>query len=487
MRDHILFYINGKRHEVRGEQAFIPLSDYLRYELGAVGTKVVCAEGDCGACTVLQGRLQGKELTYKPVNSCIQYLYQLDCSHLVTIEGLKQNGQLNPVQNAMVNCHGAQCGYCTPGFVVTMCGLFETKPNGYQPTATDIRDTLTGNLCRCTGYDPIIEAGRCVKTDQIVKLHQLYPPHTMQHAFGQAMRESIRIEAESFEGEPRLFFNPVTVEEAVRLKSEFPNATIIQGGTDISVVCNKRHFEPPVVISFSNLPTELETIRIENEVLVIGTKVSLMQLQTFIADKIPELHAILETFGGPQIKAAGTLAGNIANGSPIGDTIPFLMVMDAEVEATGLKGSRRINLNQFYQGYKKLALQPDEIITRIFCPLPKEDETLKLYKVSRRKHLDIATFTAAILMRRRNQQINSTRIAYGGVGPTVVRLPKTEASLAGKAFGLSTFEEAGKIAQTEISPITDVRGSQAYRLQLAENILLKFFYDTAEKQEALHL
>lgn len=492
MRNRLLLYINGKRHEISGNQAFMTLSDYLRYDLAATGTKVVCAEGDCGACTVMLGRLKEGELAYKPVNACIQYLYQLDCTHVVTVEGLRSGEALNPVQEAMMACHGAQCGYCTPGFIVAMCGLFDERKQAAEAgpvQAGDIRDALTGNLCRCTGYEPIIQAGLSVAEDRVTGLHRLYPPQEMISTFTDALKVPVRLEGVNFDGQPRLAFIPVSLPEAVAFKASHPGLTVIQGGTDVSVVCNKRGFEPAVIMSLSNLVEPgLEEISLQKSnppALLIGAKATLSQLETLSATACPELHAILETFGGPQIKQAGTLAGNVANGSPIADSTPFLMVMNAEVELTGVNGSRRVNMNDFYTGYKQNVMAPDELITRFECPLPAEDEILKLYKVSRRKHLDISTFTAAFLMRLDGQnRIASIRIAYGGVAATVVRLPGTEAFLTGRPFELGTFEEAGTVAVSEISPLSDVRGSSAYRNLLAENILQKFFFD-AQAREAV--
>ncbi len=486
MRNRLLLYINGKRHDVSGNTAFMTLSDYLRYDQGATGTKVVCAEGDCGACTVLLGRLEGDGLVYKPVNACIQYLYQLDCAHVVTVEGLKPGPELNAVQDAMMACHGAQCGYCTPGFIVAMCGLFDARKQcqSAEPVSeSDIRNALTGNLCRCTGYEPIIKAGLSVEEGKITGLHQLYPPDRMIAAFREALGQGVEIEGRNFDGQPRRIMVPATLAQAVTLKASHPQATLIQGGTDISVVCNKRGFEPQSVLSLSNLSeAELTDIVVQDGLLTVGAKASLARLEDVSRETCPELHAILQTFGGPQIKQAGTLAGNVANGSPIADTLPFLMVMDAEVELTGPQGARRVNLNAFYTGYKQNVMAPDELITRFFCPLPGPDEVLKLYKISRRRHLDISTFTAAIRLRRDGDRIGQIRVAYGGVGPTVVRLPRTEAFLTGRPATLATMEAAGAVAVSEISPLSDVRGSREFRNQLAENILQKFYYDALEAQ-----
>jgi xanthine dehydrogenase small subunit len=222
----------------------------------------------------------------------------------------------------------------------------------------------------------------------------------------------------------------------------------------------------------------MNEVSLEKESLMVGGKVTLSSLEHKIKELVPEFHKILDVFGAPQIKNAGTLAGNIANGSPIGDSIPFLMVMEAEVELTGVNGTRWVNMNHLYKGYRSLDLYPDELITRICIPLPKATDHLKLYKVSKRKNLDISTFTAAIWLQQSGNIITDVRVAFGGVGPVVLRLPQTETFLRGKGVTEETFRKAGQLARTEITPISDVRGSQVYRLQLAENILSKFYFET---------
>ncbi|MCE3235025.1 MAG: xdhA [Vampirovibrio sp.] len=482
MRNFIRLYINGQPCQISGNIAFLSLANYLRYERQATGTKIVCEEGDCGACSVLLGRMEGDQLVYRPINSCIQFLYQLDCTHIITVEGLKLDGKLNPVQEAMVDEHGAQCGYCTPGFVVTMCSLLDKKPA--QVSCQDLKDGLTGNLCRCTGYEPILRAGMSVELPNIKPIQQLYPSEPMIRDFQDHIQEDVRIEAGV-----RLFFCPASVESAVTFKAEHAGTVVVSGGTDIGVICNKRGIEPSVVMSTTHLPA-LEQIESQTDadgqtVLTVGARVTLSVLEAYMKDRVPELHKILNVFGAPQIKNAGTLAGNIANGSPIGDSLPFLMVMDAEVELMGVQGTRIVNMNRLYKGYRTLDMQPDELITRIRIPLPTANETLRLYKVSKRKHLDISAFTAAIRLMMEDESITSARLAYGGVGPVVLRLPETEAFLVGKPMTEATFREAGKIARQEVTPISDVRGSQAFRLQLAENILMKFYFEVAETPEAV--
>lgn len=460
MRDRVLIHINGVPHRIGGAEAFETLARFLRYDERLTGTKIVCEEGDCGACTVLVGRRENGGLRYRPVNSCIQFLFQLDCTSVVTVEGLTKGGALTPLQDAMVRCHGAQCGYCTPGFVMAMAGLFECNDH---PTATDVKGALTGNLCRCTGYESIINAALEVKAQP--RIEQLYPSAPIVAAIDEAEREPVRIEN---------FFKPTTLEDAVAFKNE--KTVIAQGGTDFGVWCTKRNFVAETILSLDAIDG-LGDIAVADGMLAVGGRVTLAQFESVVRDLVPSLAPIMDRFGSPQIKNAGTLAGNIANGSPIADSLPFLFVSGAALELTGRNGTRTVAVADFYLGYKKLDLRPDEIITRILIPLPADGDTLRLYKVSKRSHLDISTFTAAILMRRRDGRIDSMRLAYGGVAPVVLRLKKTEEFLTGKPIARETFAEAGEIARSEIAPISDVRGSRETRLQLAENILTKFYYD----------
>lgn len=469
MRDYLLFYVNGKQHKVTGEHAFMPLSSYLRYVTYDTGTKVVCEEGDCGACSVLLGRLQADDITYRTVNSCIQYLYQLDGSHIITIEGLsKPDGSLNPVQQSMVDCHGTQCGFCTPGFVVAMCELYDRDQ---RPCQQAIKDALTGNLCRCTGYQPIIDAGLNVQAEEITRLRELYPPETIRTDL-QAANES---EVELVYGEHRVYI-PTSVEQAVEYRAKHPDATIIAGGTDVCVNMNKRAFDPQVILCLSRLQG-MNDIAIDGDMMSVGGSVTLAKLEDFVREKLPQLHHLLWLFGSPQIRNAGTMAGNIANASPIADTPPALFVLDAELELISTNGKRRVKITQFYTGYKKFDLKSHELIHRVIFRLPAANEILKLYKVSKRKHLDISAFTAAFRLSLDGDTISNIAIAYGGVAAVVKRMPELEKFLKGKPFTVETFYLAGEVALDEITPISDVRGSQEFRNQLGRNILIKLFHE----------
>jgi xanthine dehydrogenase small subunit len=455
MRDHVLFHVNGREHRAGGTQAFTTLSRYLRYDFGATGTKIVCEEGDCGACTVLIRRAPDAE--YRPVNSCILVLAQLDGASIVTVEGLKDpGGRLSRVQQSMVTCHGAQCGYCTPGFVVAMTALFERADRVDAKTA---ERGLTGNLCRCTGYDPIVKAATSVDMYRVPRIRERYA--ALPNASDPVWIES----------EERTFFAPARLEDAIAFKTGHAKTTIVQGGTDVGVWLNKRGYTSPYFLYLGKV-RELDGIEATAGALKVGANVTLADFADAVRDRIPELWRVLDLFGSPQIRNSGTLVGNIANASPIADSLPYLFVAEAELEIRGQGGTRRVPITKFYHGYKQLDLRQDEIITHVHVPIVSD--TVKLYKVSRRLDLDISAFTAAIRLRMADGHIADAKVAYGGVAPVVMRLPRTEEHLRGKRASQDVFEEAGRIARSEVAPISDVRGSKEYRLQLAENIMLKF-------------
>lgn len=475
MLDHVLIWINGRRHEVRGREAFLSLSDYLRRVQGLVGTKIVCSEGDCGACSVLIGRpaADGSRPVYCPVDSCIQFLFQLDGTHIVTVEGLGGETEPSAVQQAMIDCHGSQCGFCTPGFVVAMTGLLEDRN---ELDEASMRCGLTGNLCRCTGYTPILDAGRHIDVTQHHRIEQRYPSAAMMSDFAQRRGQPIEVRAE-WDDQEHVFMSPPDLDEALTVLKEHPDATIVAGATDIGVRINKSLTIPPTILDLNRV-AELDGVSIENGELLLGARASWTAIEEICRHAVPEFHKIVALFGAPQIRHVGTIGGNIANASPIADSLPFLHVMEAVLELRSAAGSRHVNINDFYTGYKKFDLAPNELIARVRIPLPANDELLRLYKVSRRHDLDIATFTAAIRVRLSGETIADAAIAFGAVGPTVIRARRTEAFLRGRPLDEDTMREAGDVAIAEITPISDVRGAADFRFQLTRNVLLKFFHET---------
>jgi xanthine dehydrogenase small subunit len=485
MRDHLIVWVNGVRLEVRGGDAFLTLSDYLRGRLGLVGTKIVCSEGDCGACTVLVADpTDGRRGRFQPVDSCIRFLFQLDGCHVVSIEGLARDGELSPVQQAMVECHGSQCGFCTPGFVMAMTGACHESG---APTAAstdgaglDWRRELAGNLCRCTGYASIFEAGRqaAAAADWLVTRF----PDSSWAAEGRQRRSDSLDLAVDIAGIERRVVSPASLAEAVELRRRMPEARVVAGATDLGVLWNKGRLRPQAWLDISRV-ADLRGLDVSQTragpVLVAGALATWTDFLAACRTDCTEFVPILEAFGGPQIRHVGTVGGNIVNGSPIADSLPLLSVMDATLELASVAGMRTVGINEFFLGYKQLDLRPDELLVRVRMPLPAAGEVLRLTKVSRRRDLDISTFTSAVRIGLAGDRIGSAAVAYGGVAPTVVRLRDTEAFLLGRPFTEETFRLAGDRAAAEIAPLSDVRGSGDYRRQLARNVLLKFFHERA--------
>lgn len=467
MRRSVILYINGNRHEISGAQAFAPLTDYLRYAQRLTGTKVVCAEGDCGACTVLCSSRPGEKL--KSLNSCITIPALLDGSHLITVEGLEDAADLHPVQKAMVNCHGAQCGFCTPGIVCSLAGLFEEHN---EVTEKRARNALTGNLCRCTGYEPILKSAAAVAEDLTGRLKSRYLNDAkITQELRQISNQDLFLECAA-----QSYFAPTSLQSLLEYKQSQPKARLIASATDMGVMANKGKLQYQALCSLNRVPGN-EKIREDADHLVVGAGATLTDLQNAAKNLYPEFYELLKIFASPQIKNVATLVGNVANASPIADTLPFLFVMKALVEIQSTAGQRVVNINDFYRGYKVLDLKPDEIITAIRIPKLRGDEVLKLYKVSRRKDLDISCVTAGFLFKMRDETIAEARVAYGGVGPTVLRLTQTEDFLRGKTLDLNDLAQASETALAEVAPISDVRGSKDYRLLLVKNLFLKMHYD----------
>jgi xanthine dehydrogenase small subunit len=466
MRDHIRFVLNGRPEVARGGDVFLTLSEYLREKQGLVGTKVVCAEGDCGACSVLIGRPANGAVRYVPVDSCIIFVAQLDASHVVTVEGLSCGKELHPVQRAMVECHGSQCGYCTPGFVMALAGWAEA---GADPDGAKL--ALTGNLCRCTGYAPILDAAAAVARVPLPRIADRPGTAEIATALTALAGDAVRVEADG-----RTYFAPTTLAEATAFKAAGPEVVVVSGATELGVLRNKRGYEPRALLSLARV-TGINEIEIDDGRVSIGANATWADIERDLLPRLPAFAVVVRRFGSPQIRNVGTLAGNVVNGSPIADALPLLMVLDAELEIAGATRVRRRPLAGFYTGYKRTDLAPDEVLTRVTFALPAADERLRLYKVSRRTDLDIATVGAAVRIHESDGVIRRAAVAYSGVGPTVRRSSAAEAALVGHSFVQATFRRAGRSARAAVSPLSDVRGSKEYRGQLVENLLVKFFHE----------
>lgn len=476
-RQTIITTINNQRLEIDGEKAFTPLAGYLREDLGLTGTKVVCAEGDCGACTVLLARGIGADgkLVFKSVNSCILPLYLTDGAQVVTVEGVKLSDEtLHPVQQSMVDAHGAQCGYCTPGFICAMVGLAENcKSENKSITEKKAKNFLTGNLCRCTGYKPIVEAAMNLDLSKTEMLADRY--HNPEWLLEM---KKIKSHSVTMNFHQKSIFLPVTLKEAVAAKASDDQLKIIAGSTDVGVVVNKGRMLTPKTMALYHIE-ELGKITHDDHEIKVGANVTLSDFESYIEKSIPELSRMLHIFASPQIKNQATLAGNVVNGSPIADTIPFLMVIDARVVLESSKGIREVLMSEFYLGYKLLDMKTDEIVTMIKIPRLKKNESLRLYKISMRKDLDISAVTFAGIVELDKNKITAARFSLGGVGATVIRLKDQELKMIGQDFKIEPFKAIVSELPTLIKPLSDLRASKEYRMLLAQNFFLKFYKEVS--------
>jgi xanthine dehydrogenase small subunit len=464
MKKSLSIFINGVQHEVSGEDAFMPLAEFLRYKLHIRGTKIVCSEGDCGACTILSAKLDTKTPKYKSINSCIGFVFQYSGHSIITVEGLESKEGLSPVQDSMAKNHGAQCGFCTPGIVSSMTALMEDSIiEKFEVTQKKVKNYLTGNLCRCTGYDPIIKAGVEADKSKYKTLNERYPINIQKV-------ESINLETKDKE-----LYMPTSLKDALKYKNENPDCKILSGATDLGVLSNKRRTKLLKVLCLSQVE-ELFKITKEKDSIQIGSCVSLDCIEAPLKKDFSEFSSLIHVFASPQIKNAGTLIGNLANGSPIGDTIPFMLVADSVLNISCVNGNRSVNLNDFYLGYKTFDLKENEIITSV--SIPKTKDYFKMYKVSLRKDLDISAVTFAGRIEVDDNKISKIKIALGGVGPTVLRMNSIEKDLTNKEFDLSHFKKSALEIKGLLNPYSDVRGSSEFRKQLCHNLLLKFYKDT---------
>ncbi len=486
-RSFIRFALNGLIHEVQGADVYRMLGEYLRSQLLLTGTKIVCAEGDCGACTVLRAHSSSSKVRntrFEPINSCMTTLLQLDGSQLLTIEALAKDQVLSPIQKSMVDHHGSQCGYCTPGFVMALTGLFDQNPS--QPTEQSIKNHLTGNLCRCTGYTPIIEAAKSVDAAAIEPLRKRF----MSAQITKALKETqlIPIEIKTAQG---TLSAPLTMNAISALLNKQPKAKLLASGTDLAVQVNKGKINLGDLISLHLVP-ELYASSHKSFIYHFGAKVNLEEVRRLCAQAIPEFSALLNVFASPQIKNSATLVGNIANASPIGDTLPFLLVADGKVTVSRKARARVVPLTELFTAYRQLALAPGEWISSVSFRAPLKTEVLRLYKASTRKDLDISTVSIAFLFDLKKSakgfppKILSARIAVGGIAAIPLRLTRVEDFLQNKNLDQAIASEAQRIIQDEVHPLSDHRGSVAYRRLLLRNFFQQFCDEILPQAEVSH-
>jgi xanthine dehydrogenase small subunit len=472
MSEPIRFYFRGETHQVDGLPNTRTVLQHLREDLHCTGTKEGCAEGDCGACTVVVGELRGNELELKTVNSCIQFVPTLDGKALFTVEDLKQSdGCLHPAQQAMVECHGSQCGFCTPGFVMSLWGLYlKHEQDNVTPTSREIDDALSGNLCRCTGYRPIIDAAR--------RMGELPKVSFDRAPVMDALRAIQREEPLSVTHAGQTFHAPRTLAQLATLRSELPKARILAGSTDVGLWVTK-HMRDLGDIIYIGQVEELRHIVNKDGWLEIGAGVTLEKAYGALTEQYPqELTELWQRFASLPVRNSGTLGGNVANGSPIGDSMPWLIALGTEIMLCGVDGQRIMLLEDFYIAYQKSAILPNEFVQGVRVPLPRKDVAFRVYKLSKRFDQDISAVCASFAFRLDGGKVVDARIAFGGMAATPKRAALAEAELNGKEWSEANVKAAMLALAQDYAPLSDMRASSAYRMKTAQNLLYRYWLET---------
>jgi len=443
--------------------------NYLRGLTNLKGIKEGCAEGDCGACTVVIAESNNNQLIHKAIDACLVFLPMIHGKKLITVEYLGSSDNLHPVQKAMVDTDGSQCGFCTPGFVMSLFSLYK---NQNKPTREQIDDALTGNLCRCTGYRSIVEAATisCVKNgkDHFTKnkLHSI-------RRLSKIKKTSIHISTST-----QNYYRPSSLREALQLRVKQPKAHLLCGATDLALRVTKNNELLSEIIDLGGLP-ELQKIKEANGQILIGAGVDLETTKEATEKQFPALHKMLAVFGSQQIRNLATIGGNLASASPIGDIAPVLMAYNAGVELQSSKNKRTIPANEFISGYRKTKMKPDEIITGVIIPVSDKNTIVKSYKISKRKDLDISTVSSGFQLKlNKNQQVEQIELVYGGMAAMTKRASTAETFLTGKTWSRENIYRAMDLIDREFSPISDARSGAEGRRIMARNLLLKFWTET---------
>ncbi|MFT4266574.1 MAG: xanthine dehydrogenase small subunit [Xenophilus sp.] len=493
----IRFFHRGQVVEVQGVHPTRSVLDWLREDARCTGTKEGCNEGDCGACTVVIGELAAPGapqavggLKLRTVNACIQFLPTLHGKALFTVEDLKgqcsrpQAGHaeqpLHPVQQAMVDCHGSQCGFCTPGFVMSLWSAYEHHgAQGTRPSRQQLADALSGNLCRCTGYRPILDAGQKMFDLPAVRLDTAPVVAALQGL----RRESAFDYAAPLGRRTDRFHAPVTLDELAALREARPQARLLAGSTDVGLWVNKQFRDLGDIIYVGDV-AEMKRIEEDAGQLYIGAGASLEDAWRAIVQRAPGLQDVWLRFASPPIRNAGTMGGNVANGSPIGDSPPVLMALDAQIELRQGAAVRRMPLQDFYLDYMKNQLQPGEFVQGLSIPLAAFACQLRGYKISKRFDCDISALCAGFAVELDGETVKRVRLAYGGLAATVKRAAQAEAALLGRPWTQAGVDAAKAALAQDFQPLTDMRASADYRLQVARNLLQRLWLET-RAQDAL--
>jgi xanthine dehydrogenase small subunit len=452
------------------------LLEVLREDLGRTGTKEGCGEGDCGACTVVLGEARdgGTRVEYRAINSCIRLAHSVDGLALWTVEDIANaDGSLHPAQEAMVACHGSQCGFCTPGFVMSLFGMYRNHvARGGTITRELAQEELSGNLCRCTGYRPILDAAQTMKhwpADPIdekvlLSLLRLVTPACPRSSPGGVA-----------DGDS--YMQPRSLESLLTLRSQHPHAQLVAGCTDAGLWITKMHKRFPQVLDVTRVE-ELRRIDRQADCVSIGAAATLTEAYAALIADRPQHKSFANRSAGLPVRNSGTLGGNVANGSPIGDSMPLLIALGASVVLASTRGERSMRLEEFYTGYRRNVLAPDEVVARIDVPRPRPGEFLRAYKISKRYDDDISAVCLAIRMHAEQGRIEDISIGAGGVAATPARAAQAESLLRGRDWSQAAALEAGAALRKEFSPISDMRASAAYRSEVLGNLMQRFWLDS---------
>lgn len=435
--------------------------NWLRRDVRRCGTKEGCASGDCGACTVVVASAQDGKMHYQSTNSCLLLVGQLHGKQLITVEDLADNGQLHPVQQAMACGHASQCGFCTPGIVMS---TFAMQKNGAEATTDTVAHHLGGNLCRCTGYRPVVDAALQALASPDEDSFRLREAETIQAL--QAISAS--------RAEESNWFAPETLDELTEIYARHPQARLLAGGTDLNLLITQAHQRFEQVISLQQV-SDLQGINSDGTRLEIGAATSLTQCQQQLHDVLPVFSEMLDRFASRQIRNQGTLGGNLANASPIGDCAPALLAMDARLRLRCGSVTREVALSEFFTGYRQTVLTSGEFITHILIDDVTLSRNLRLWKVSKRREDDISTVFGAINLEIRTGTVARARVAFGGMAAVPARASMCEAALTGKPFNTETLKLACEALAKDFAPLSDARASSDYRLQVAQNLLKRYF------------
>ncbi|WP_227271647.1 xanthine dehydrogenase small subunit [Roseobacter weihaiensis] len=470
-RSEIRFVLNGQDITLDQVAADETLLDFLRIDRRLTGTKEGCAEGDCGACTVLVGRLQAGALHYEPVNACIRLLASVDACHVVTIEHLSgPGGQLHPVQQAMVDHHASQCGFCTPGIVMSLYALWMENP---APLEIEIETALQGNLCRCTGYEPILRAAQAASDLGSPTGDALNRERNHMTGRLKALCDGRRVDVRK--GTSRAIL-PASVDDLAEVLLAHPEATIVAGATDVGLWVTKFLQEISPVVFLNHLEG-LRRIEVGPDGIKIGAGVSYTDSRAVLTAGYPHLAAFWDRIAGWQIRAMGTVGGNLANGSPIGDTPPVLIALGASLTLRKGADRRRLPVEDFFIDYGKQDLAPGEFLESIHVPQSKKGTRHAAYKISKRRDEDISAVCAAFNLTVEDGTITAARIAFGGMAATPKRAAHAEAALIGQPWDEATLMQAAACLDDDFSPLTDWRASAAYRLQVSKNLFRRFWLE----------